>query len=194
MFRNYHAESRESRRGSRSVCAGARSRNNFDFIVRRLFTRSNALGRWAVNGIDLTPNRADFAGFSIEKPRKFIRFGKCQNFEHSLPKMMTSGERSATNSASDYPQGNSLVVQVSGGAPGAHKQRRPVNQDQIQVCGEIGSTQFLEQGFVPCSFFFSAVHLTRRHLRPAGFRDVRFQGARWRARNALRMAPTRLRE
>jgi hypothetical protein len=41
-----------------------------------------------------------------------------------------------------------------GRSPGAHKQRRPVNQDQIQIYGEIGSTQFLEQGFVPCSFFF----------------------------------------
>jgi hypothetical protein len=42
-----------------------------------------------------------------------------------------------------------------GRSPGAHKQRRPVNQDQIQLCGEIGSTQFLEQGFSPCSFFFA---------------------------------------
>ena len=40
-----------------------------------------------------------------------------------------------------------------GRSPGAHKQRRPVNQKQIQIFGEIGSTQFLEQGFVPCSFF-----------------------------------------
>src|ERR1700682_3454099 len=41
-----------------------------------------------------------------------------------------------------------------GRSPGAHKQRRPVNQDQIQIFGEIGTTQFLEQGFPPCSFFF----------------------------------------
>ena len=41
-----------------------------------------------------------------------------------------------------------------GRSPGAHKQRRPVNQDQIQFFGEIGSTQFLEQGLPPCSFFF----------------------------------------
>jgi hypothetical protein len=40
-----------------------------------------------------------------------------------------------------------------GRSPGAHKQRRPVNQDQIQIFGKIGSTQFLEQGFPPCSFF-----------------------------------------
>jgi hypothetical protein len=43
-----------------------------------------------------------------------------------------------------------------GRSPGAHKQRQPVNQDQIQIFGEIGSTQFLEQGFPPCSFFFGA--------------------------------------
>jgi len=30
--------------------------------------------------------------------------------------------------------------------PDAHKQRHPVNQDQIQIFGEIGPTQFLEQG------------------------------------------------
>jgi hypothetical protein len=40
-----------------------------------------------------------------------------------------------------------------GRSPGAHKQRQPVNQDQIQIFGEIGSTQFLEQGLPPCSFF-----------------------------------------
>jgi hemoglobin-like flavoprotein len=38
--------------------------------------------------------------------------------------------------------------------PGAQKQRHPINQDQIQIFGEIGSTQFLEQGLVPCSFLF----------------------------------------
>src|SRR5882724_10350747 len=40
-----------------------------------------------------------------------------------------------------------------GRSPGAHKQRRPVNQDQIQYFGEIGSTQFLEQGLRPALFF-----------------------------------------
>jgi hypothetical protein len=44
-----------------------------------------------------------------------------------------------------------------GRSPGAHKQRQPVNQDQIQIFGEIGSTQFLEQGFAPCSFFISHI-------------------------------------
>jgi hypothetical protein len=33
-----------------------------------------------------------------------------------------------------------------GRSPGAHKQRYPANQDQIQNFGEKGSTQFLEQG------------------------------------------------
>src|SRR5476651_1925792 len=49
-----------------------------------------------------------------------------------------------------------------GRSPGAHKQRRPVNQDQIQVCGEIGSTQFLEQGFTPCSFFSRCFEISRK--------------------------------
>src|SRR4030088_780631 len=43
-----------------------------------------------------------------------------------------------------------------GRSPGAHKQRQPVNQDQIQTFGEIGSTQFLERGLSPCSFFVLA--------------------------------------
>src|SRR5882762_6899824 len=42
-----------------------------------------------------------------------------------------------------------------GRSPGAHKQRRPVNQDQIKFFGEIGSTQFLEQGLRPALFFSS---------------------------------------
>jgi hypothetical protein len=40
-----------------------------------------------------------------------------------------------------------------GRSPGAHKQRRPVNQNQILTFGEIGSTQFLEQGFIALLFF-----------------------------------------
>jgi hypothetical protein len=45
-----------------------------------------------------------------------------------------------------------LVVRLKSGgpslgrSPGAHKQRRPANQNQIQIFGEIGSTQLLEQG------------------------------------------------
>jgi hypothetical protein len=40
-----------------------------------------------------------------------------------------------------------------GRSPGAHKQRRPAKQHQIQLRGEIGSTQFLEQGFIALLFF-----------------------------------------
>src|SRR5260221_7803857 len=43
-----------------------------------------------------------------------------------------------------------------GRSPDAHKQRQPVNQDQIQIFGEIGSTQFLEQGESPALFSFGA--------------------------------------
>jgi hypothetical protein len=41
-----------------------------------------------------------------------------------------------------------------GRSPGAHKQRRPVNQEQIQIFGEIGSTQFLSRAPRPALFFF----------------------------------------
>ena len=37
--------------------------------------------------------------------------------------------------------------------PDAQKQRRPVNQEQIEFSGETGSTQLLEQGFGPALFF-----------------------------------------
>src|SRR3954471_22242436 len=37
--------------------------------------------------------------------------------------------------------------------PDAHKQRHPVNQEQIEFSGETGSTQLLEQGFGPALFF-----------------------------------------
>ena len=40
-----------------------------------------------------------------------------------------------------------------GRSPDAHKQRRLVNQDQTQIFEVKGSTQFLEQGLAPCSFF-----------------------------------------
>src|SRR6266404_3033908 len=50
-----------------------------------------------------------------------------------------------------------------GRSPGAHKRRQPVNQYQIQIFGEIGSTQFLEQGFPPCSFFRDGFERTITH-------------------------------
>ena len=60
-----------------------------------------------------------------------------------------------------------------GRSPGAHKQRRPANQNQIQIFGEIGSTQLFEQGTSLALFFrtcfskgfgFAATMTTRTHL------------------------------
>src|SRR3984893_9696826 len=57
-----------------------------------------------------------------------------------------------------------------GRSPDAHKQRRPVNQDQIQIYGKIGSTQFLEQGESPALFSLKRrVFLSRWGLRAAAF-------------------------
>src|SRR3984957_17117933 len=58
-----------------------------------------------------------------------------------------------------YQYGLRLAARLKSGgpslgrSPGAHKQRRPVNQDQIQIFGEIGSTQFLRAG-LPVLLFF----------------------------------------
>ena len=79
-------------------------------------------------------------------------FANCSKFEQSLPKMMTSLERWSTNSGSGQPRGVSWWSK-SREEPDAHKQRHPINQDQIEFLGQIGSTQFLEQGYEPCSFF-----------------------------------------
>src|ERR1700674_4691917 len=68
--------------------------------------------------------------------------------------MVTRGKRWSNSAGSGWPQGLKSGGPSLGRSPGAHKQRRPVNQDQIQIFGEIGSTQFSEQGFSPCSFFF----------------------------------------
>src|SRR5216684_3724256 len=51
-----------------------------------------------------------------------------------------------------------------GRSPDAHKQRRPVKQDQIQIFGEIGSTQFLEQGLTALLFFISPAGCFLSHL------------------------------
>ena len=40
-----------------------------------------------------------------------------------------------------------------GRSPGAQKQRRPANQDQIQIFGEIRVDTILRAGFAPRSFF-----------------------------------------
>ena len=48
---------------------------------------------------------------------------------------------------------SSLVVQVSGGALTRTSSVASSIKIKSKFFGEIGSTQFLEQGFVPCSFF-----------------------------------------
>ena len=45
------------------------------------------------------------------------------------------------------------MVQVSGGALARTSSVAPSIKIKSNLCGEIGSTQFLEQGFAPCSFF-----------------------------------------
>jgi hypothetical protein len=37
--------------------------------------------------------------------------------------------------------------------PGAHKQRHPINQDQIRILGKTGSTQFLSRASALLFFF-----------------------------------------
>ena len=85
--------------------------------------------------------------------RNTNHFAECSNFEQSLLKLMTKRKRWSTSELSGWPQRHKSGGPSLGRNPGAHKQRRPVNQDQIHICGEIGSTQFSEQGFAPCSFF-----------------------------------------
>ena len=58
----------------------------------------------------------------------FNRFAKCLKFEHSLPKMVTSAKRSATNAILRLAERLSSGGPSLGRSPGAHKQRRPVNQ------------------------------------------------------------------
>jgi len=55
---------------------------------------------------------------------------------------------------SGWPKGLSLVVQVSGGALARISSVAPSIKIKFKFFGEIGSTQFLEQGLSPCSFFF----------------------------------------
>jgi hypothetical protein len=56
------------------------------------------------------------------------------------------------------------VVQVSGGTLARKKQRRPANQRQIQICGKIGSTQFLEQGLTALLFFSHSIIAIADHV------------------------------
>ena len=50
--------------------------------------------------------------------------------EGSLWKMMTGGKRSATLLGSGYPQGNSLVAQVSGGTLACPSSAAPSSNDK----------------------------------------------------------------
>jgi hypothetical protein len=79
-------------------------------------------------------------------------FADCSNFEQSLLKMVTRRKRWSTSAGSGWPQGKSGGPSL-GRSPARTSSVNPSNQDQIQIFGEIGSTQFLEQGFPPCSFF-----------------------------------------
>src|ERR1700735_4061753 len=69
-----------------------------------------------------------------------------------------------------------------GRSPGAHKQRRPANQNQIQIFGEIGATQLLEQGSCLALFFtlfVSAIPvLAAPFLMPAPARDSHWLSVR----------------
>src|SRR6202521_214013 len=67
--------------------------------------------------------------------------------------MVTRGKRWSNSAGSGWPQGLKSGGPSLGRSPGAHKQRRPVNQNQIQILGEIGSTQLLEQGTSLALFF-----------------------------------------
>jgi hypothetical protein len=66
------------------------------------------------------------------------------------------------------------VVQVSGGALARTSSVNPAIKIKSKFFGEIGSTQFLEQGSAPCSFFFwaaffAAALFLEQGLRPAAF-------------------------
>jgi hypothetical protein len=88
-----------------------------------------------------------------------------------------------------YQYGLRLAARLKSGgpslgrSPGAHKQRRPVNQDQIQIFGEIGSTQFLRAGLPALLFFCFG-----QALWPAAFFSRCFESVN----QADAMAPTNL--
>jgi len=86
------------------------------------------------------------------KCRNSIHFTTCCNFEQSLPKWVTCHEFWSTNPALR------LIVRSSGGpslgrSPGAHKQRRPVNQDQSLIRENRVDTIFGAGLSKSCSFF-----------------------------------------
>jgi hypothetical protein len=86
------------------------------------------------------------------KCRNSIHFTTCFNFEQSLPKWVTCHEFWSTNPALR------MIVRSSGGpslgrSPGAHKQRRPVNQDQSLIRENRVDTIFGAGLSKSCSFF-----------------------------------------
>src|SRR6478735_6656203 len=70
-------------------------------------------------------------------------FVNCSNFEQSLLKMVTRQKRWSTSAGSGWPQGKSGGPSL-GRSPARTSSVNPSNEDQIQIFGEIGSTQFLE--------------------------------------------------
>ena len=87
--------------------------------------------------------------------RNLNHFAKCSKFEQPLHQIVTRREKWSTSAGSGWPRGFSLVVQVSGGA--LTRTSSVARQSKSNpIFGEIGSTQFLEQGFAPCSFFRDA--------------------------------------
>jgi hypothetical protein len=60
-------------------------------------------------------------------------FANCSNFEQSLLKMVTRRKRWSTSAASGSAAGWKSGGPSLGRSPGAHKERRPVNQDQIEI-------------------------------------------------------------
>jgi hypothetical protein len=79
------------------------------------------------------------------------------NFEQSLLKLMTSRKRWSTTTTSGWPQGRSLVVQVSGGALTRTSGVAPSIKIKSKFFGEIGSTQFLSRARALLFFFETAL-------------------------------------
>jgi hypothetical protein len=97
------------------------------------------------------PIQADVAQSSCRNPDHFVN---CPKFDHSLLKMVTTRTKWSTSAASGWPRGSSLVVQVSGGALTRTSSVASSIKIKSNFFGEIGSTQFLEQGSRPALFFF----------------------------------------
>ena len=93
-------------------------------------------------------------------------FVVCSNFEQSLPKMVTNEKRWSTTASSGWPQGRSLVVQVSGGALTRTSSVNPsikiksnFRENRVDTILRAGLPALLffcfSQGFAPARFCFS---------------------------------------